>query len=66
MKIMIELSDVEVKGIKNYLKEVDGISRPSKMDVKLFIDSIVQSIHAPQEAVSDYIKAAGRSNEHSS
>lgn len=56
MKITIELNDSEVKGIKAYLKEVDGINKPSKDDVKFFIDGIIQSIHAPQESVSDYIR----------
>lgn len=58
MNITIKLSKAEETGIKNYLREVDGIEKPSKQDVQVFIEGIVQSIHAPQEAVSDYIKAA--------
>jgi hypothetical protein len=56
MKITINLSEAEVKGIKQYLKEVGDTDKPTKEDVKIFIDGIVQAIHAPQEAVSHYIK----------
>lgn len=58
MNITIKLSKAEESGIKNYLREVDGIEKPSKQDVQVFIEGMVQSIHAPQEAVSDYIRAA--------
>lgn len=56
MKITINLSEAEVNGIKQYLKEIDDTNKPTKKDVKIFIDSIIQAIHAPQEAVSHYIK----------
>jgi len=56
MRVIVELSDAEENGIKDYLREVDGIKNPKRKDVKTFIDGMVQSIHAPQEAVSDYIK----------
>ena len=55
MKITIKLTEAEVKGIKAYLKEVDG-EKAGKAEIKQFIDGIVQAIHAPQEAVSHYIK----------
>lgn len=55
MKITVELTDAEVKGIKDYLKEVDGIDKPTKQDIKQFIDGYVNTIHAPAEAVSYYI-----------
>ena len=58
MKITINLSEAEVKGIKQYLKEVCDTEKPTKEDVKIFIDGIVQAIYAPQEAVSHYIKTA--------
>lgn len=64
MKITIELTDAEVKGIKAYLKEVDGIDKPNKQDVTMFINSIVQAIHAPQESVSDYIKIEQQKESH--
>lgn len=55
MKITIELTEAEVKGIKAYLQEVDGV-RAGKSEIKQFINGIIQLIHAPQEAVSAYIK----------
>ncbi len=57
MKVVIKLSKAEVKGIKQYLKDVDDNPKPSKHDVIQFIEGIVQAIHAPQEAVSSYIQA---------
>lgn len=61
MKVTIELSEAEVKGIKAYLKEVDDIDRPNKQDVQRFIRSFVDIINAPQEAVSDYIRRESQS-----
>lgn len=59
MKVTIELTPEEVQGIKAYLRDVDGTERPTKADVKNFIEGIVSgTIRAPQEAVSDYIKQA--------
>ncbi len=56
MKITVELSAQEVKGIKAYIKDVDGNKKPSKQDIMQYIAGIVHgTIHAPQEAVSDYI-----------
>ena len=55
MKITIELSDQEVKGIKAYLKEVDGIEKPNKADIKSLVDSYVAAMYAPHEAVAHYI-----------
>jgi hypothetical protein len=55
MKITIELTEAEVKGIKAYLLEVDGV-KAGKAEVSEFISGIATGvIHAPQEAVSDYI-----------
>lgn len=56
MKITITLTDAEVKGIKDYLREVGDIDNPNKEDIKQFIDGVVQAIHAPQESVSTFIK----------
>ena len=56
MKITINLNESEVKGIRDYLKDVDGIERPTKKDITIYVDSIVQSIHSPYESVSNYIK----------
>jgi len=57
MKITINLTNAEVKGIKAYLKEVDEIKRPKKSDVERFVNSYIDVINSPQEAVSDYIRA---------
>lgn len=54
MKILIELDQAEVKGIKQYLKETDGRT-PTKKDIEIFIRSYVEAINHPGEAVSDYI-----------
>ncbi len=57
MKITVELSDQEVKGIKAYMKEVDGKDKVTKQDIQAYISGIATGvINAPQEAVSDYIK----------
>jgi len=56
MKITIELSDAQVKGIKDYLKEVGDIPSPKKSDIKSLVDSYAHGcLEAPQEAVSGYI-----------
>jgi hypothetical protein len=56
MKITINLSESEVKGIKQYLKEVCDNDKPTKEDIKLFIDGVVHTINSPKESVSHYIK----------
>jgi hypothetical protein len=56
MKITIELSEAEVKGLKAYLLEVDEI-KAGKADIQQHIQSIVTGVlNAPQEAVSGYIE----------
>ena len=56
MKVTIELSEAEAKGLKEYLKDLDGI-RASKSDIQQHIQGIVSGVlNAPQEAVSDYIE----------
>lgn len=57
MKITIELTAAEVKGIKNYLKEVEGIENPSQKDIKEQFDW-KGWIHNPKESLSDYIRMA--------
>jgi predicted NAD/FAD-binding protein len=55
MKVTIELSEAEAKGLKEYLKDLDGI-RASKSDIQQHIQGIVNAVlNAPQEAVSEYI-----------
>jgi hypothetical protein len=56
MKVTIELSEAEAKGLKEYLKDLDGI-RASKSDIQQHIQGIVNAVlNAPQEAVSNYIE----------
>ena len=54
MKVIIELSEAEVKGITEYLTETDG-QKPTKKDIQQFIRHYVAAMYSPREAVSDYI-----------
>ena len=54
MKITIELTPKEVKGIKNYLKEVCDIENPTRQDIVNNFD-FKGFFYSPQESVSDYI-----------
>ncbi len=60
MKITIELTEKQVKGIKAYLADTDGSN--AKITNKEITDYIAGIVHgnleAPQEAVSDYINKA--------
>lgn len=55
MKITIELTEAQVKGIKEYLQQVDDISNPGKdhvtREIRGIVDSALQS-----GAVYDYIQ----------
>lgn len=56
MKVTIELSEAEVKGLKAYLLEVDNVKADNAY-IKQHVQGIVSgTLNAPQEAVSDYIK----------
>ena len=56
MKITITLQGYQVKGIKNYLKEVRDITNPTKKDIATEIEGIVYgTLEAPRCAVADYI-----------
>jgi hypothetical protein len=56
MKITIELTDAQAKGIKSYLRDVGSIANPTKKDVQEEVNAIVQSyLQAQQSAVTDYI-----------
>jgi len=59
MKITIELTDVEVKGMKAYLKEVADIPKPTAKDIKDQFDW-KGWIHNPQESVSYYINGVSQ------
>lgn len=57
MKIAIELSDVEVKGLKAYLKDVADIKNPKKTDIQNELQSEISGIlQAPHFAYSFYIR----------
>lgn len=59
MRITVSITDKEVAGIKNYLREVGDNSKPEKKDIEEYIKNIVYStLENPAESVSDYIKAA--------
>jgi hypothetical protein len=62
MTIKINLTEAEVRGIKDYLKEVESIKTPSKQDIEKFITSYINVINAPQEAVSNYIQKHNKNN----
>lgn len=58
MKITIELTDAQVKGIKNYLSDFD-MEKITKQEIVFYIDGIVNGVlSSPHEAVSDYILKA--------
>jgi hypothetical protein len=58
MKITIELSEAEVKGLKAYLKEQQD-SKVTKKDIQIHCQNIVTgTINAPQEASSVFIQEA--------
>ena len=58
MKITVNLSDAEVKGIKKYNLICFG-EKMNKTDFTFFINSLVSSsLHSSHEGVSDYIEKA--------
>lgn len=62
MKITIELSPYQVQGIKNYLKETEGI-KAKKQDIEIEVKDIVSGyLQSPNCAISDYIKQVELSN----
>lgn len=57
MKITIELSDAEVRGIKRYLKDVGDFDTVTKENVADFVgDTVYLALRSPREAVNEYIK----------
>jgi hypothetical protein len=55
MKITIELSDIQVKAMKAYLKEVGDNPRPNKNDITVECRGAIEALFdAPQSAVNDY------------
>lgn len=56
MKITIELTDAEIQGIKDYLREVGEVEKPTKADIQIFCSNELNAcLQAPQCAVADYI-----------
>lgn len=54
MKITINLSEAQVKGIKHYLREVADIEKPSKADIELEIKGML-SAELQSGEIYDYI-----------
>lgn len=58
MKITINLTPAEVRGIKNYLKAIADISKPVKADIKQEVRGIVNgAFQYPHSALADYVQA---------
>lgn len=56
MKITIDLTEAEVKGIKDYLREVADIPKPGKKDIQSEMQHTISGyLQAPQSALTDYI-----------
>jgi hypothetical protein len=57
MKITIEISDAQVKGLKDYLREVGDIENPKKEDIRLEVQNIVSGyFQAQHSSLTDYIQ----------
>jgi len=54
MKFTIELTEAQVKGIKEYLKDVSDIEKPSKKDIQSEINGML-SAELQSGSVYDYI-----------
>ena len=54
MKITINLSDAEVRGIKRYLKAVEANPNPKREDIAMEIEGIVHG-NLQFGAVGDYV-----------
>lgn len=56
MTIKIELTEAEVKGLKDYLREVGDIENPTKEDIQIEIQGILSGyFQAQQSSLSEYI-----------
>lgn len=61
MKITIELTQQQVKGITSYLKEGYESETVGKAEITSYIRNIVScTLESEHEAVSDHIKAASK------
>ena len=56
MKITIDLTEAQVKGIKDYLKETTDINKPGKNEVSQEVKGILDTyFQAPHSSLTDYI-----------
>lgn len=56
MKIIIELSEAEVNGLKDYIRESEGIDNPKKEDIQREVTGIVNGyFQAQNSALTDCI-----------
>lgn len=57
MKITIELTEAEVKGLKDYIRESEDIKIPKKKDIQREIRGIVSGyLQSQHSALTDYIQ----------
>lgn len=56
MKIIIELSEAEVNGLKDYIRESEGIDNPKKEDIQREVTGIFNGyFQAQNSALTDCI-----------
>lgn len=56
MKITIEIDEAEVNGLKDYIKQSDGIDNPKKEDIRREVQGIVNGyFQAQNSALTDCI-----------
>ena len=55
MNITIKLTSAQVKGYKDYLKDVDGMEKPTKKDIEFEVKNLL-FCYIEADAVNDYIK----------
>lgn len=57
MKITIEITEAQVKGLKDYLREVSDIESPKKEDIRIEVQGIVSGyFQAQHSSLTDYIQ----------
>ncbi len=56
MKITIQLDDAQVAGLKDYIRETGNADKPTKQDIKIEIQSIVDGyLQSQHSALTDCI-----------
>lgn len=57
MKIIIELTEAEVKGLKDYIRESEDITAPKKEDIQREIQGIVSGyLQSKNSSLTDCIQ----------